>query len=319
MTLSGCAADAGARPLSDQSSRTSSDRPASTAAAAGSTSSDRAANGPASVRGPWVVAVGDISCAPGSTTTRTTCRQADTAKLARSYAPVRYLLLGDNQYEDGTLAAYRHAFDTAWGGEMKKTLRPVPGNHEYNTADAAGYFAYFRRYQTGPTDQGYYAFDIRQWRVYALNTNCADVDCKVQRRWLADDLAANPRRCSILTMHHPRYSSGEHGDNTVSSQFWTAGINHHVDVVLSGHDHDYERFTAMDAAGHQTSDGMVSFVSGTGGKSLYGTDGVRDGSQIYSNDLAGVLALKLGRAQYGWRYETVDGKVRDRGVGTCRR
>ncbi len=274
---------------------------------------------PGRVRGPWVVAVGDIACAPGATTTATTCRQADTARLARSYRPARYLLLGDNQYEKGTLSDYRRSFDASWGGTMKKRLRPVPGNHEYNTADAAGYFDYFRGYQSGASDEGYYAFDIRNWRVYALNTNCEDISCRAEKRWLAQDLAAHPQRCSLLTMHHPRYSSGEHGDNTVSSRFWKVGIAHHVDLALSGHDHDYERFASMDQDGHQTRDGLVSFVSGAGGKSLYGTTGPRPGSQVYHNELAGVLALKLGARTYGWRYETVDGQVRDRGVGTCRR
>ncbi len=271
------------------------------------------------MRGPWVVAVGDIACAPGATTTETTCRQADTAQLARSYDPARYLLLGDNQYQQGTLSDYQLSFDKSWGGSMKKRLRPVPGNHEYLTAGATGYFDYFRPFQTGARDEGYYAFDIKQWRVYALNTNCSDIDCRAEQRWLRRDLAANPRRCSLLMMHHPRYSSGDHGDDTVGSGFWKIGIAHHVDLVLAGHDHDYERFASMDQDELQTRDGMVSFVSGAGGKSLHGTTGTRPGSQVFRDELPGVLALKLGATEYGWRFETVDGKARDLGVGTCRR
>ena len=73
-----------------------------------------------------------------------------------------------------------------------------------------------------------------------------------------------------MAMHHPRYSSGlEHGSSTVPRPFWRTAYRHRVDIALAGHDHDYERFARMDGEGVHRTKGIVSFVSGTGGKSLY--------------------------------------------------
>jgi hypothetical protein len=131
-------------------------------------------------------------------------------------------------------------------------------------------------------------------------------------------MAANPRKCTAIAMHHPRYSSSsEHGDQEEVRPLWDVALRHHADLALAGHDHDYERFEPMDDEGHVTADGMVSFVAGTGGKSLYDEGEPDIGSVLFYNKRAGVLDLKLGKDGYGWRFRNVDGETIDAGVHRC--
>lgn len=266
------------------------------------------------VGGPLVVAVGDIACPPTWQTTATTCRQRATARLAQRFEPRLVLALGDEQYESGRLSSYRTSYGAAWGALRPRT-RPVPGNHEYRTTGASGYYGYFRGRQPGPP--GYHAFDIGSWRIYALNSNCDAVDCAAENRWLDRNMSRNPRRCSAITMHHPRYSSGEHGSNTSVEPFWRTALRHHTDLALAGHDHDYERFRPMNATGGTTPSGITSFVSGAGGKSLYVFTTRLPGSVARFDDTFGVLALRLGHGRYAWEYRTITGKVVDSGKARC--
>lgn len=266
------------------------------------------------VGGSLVVSVGDVACRPGGTVTTKTCRDAATARQARSYRPRFALVLGDEQYQSGRATEFRGGYDKTWGS-LKSVTKPVPGNHEYNTAGASGYYSYFRAQTRSP---GYYAFNINNWRVYALNSNCSKINCTTEATWLDRDMSRNPRKCSLLMMHHPLYSSGvDHGDSPQGRRFWKVGLAHRADVVLAGHDHDYERFQRMNADGRPARKGIASFVVGTGGKNLYHTAGLRTGSQVYDAHRAGVLALKLGRVRYGWQYKTIDGRVIDRGMRYC--
>ena len=268
-----------------------------------------------SVRGVRVAAAGDIACAPGDEVTDTTCRDADTARLVRNIRPRYVLALGDIQYEDGRLADMRAAYDATWG-RFASITRPVPGNHDYHDPGAAGYLAYFKHQTGGRT---YYATDIGSWRYYALDSNCEDVDCDAEAKWLDQQMTAHPSVCTAIGMHHPRYSSGaRHGDSTEVRPLWEVALRHHADLALAGHEHDYERFDEMDADGHVTSEGMVSFVVGTGGASLYAEGDRDEGSALYYNDRAGVLELVLGSDRFGWRFRDVDGKTVDSGVTRCR-
>jgi acid phosphatase type 7 len=168
------------------------------------------------VGGSLVVSVGDIACSPGGTVTSTTCQDAATANQAKSYRPRYALVLGDEQYQSGTAADFRNGYDKTWGA-LKSITKPVPGNHEYNTAGAAGYYSYFSAQTRSP---GYYAFNVNDWRVYALNSNCTKIDCATEAAWLDRDMTQNPRKCSLLMMHHPLYSSGlEHGDSPQGQPF----------------------------------------------------------------------------------------------------
>jgi len=265
------------------------------------------------VRGPRVVTAGDIACEPGDEVTATTCQDAATARLAASFRPRYVVTLGDEQYQDGELSAFRSAYARTWGRFLSIT-KPIPGDHEYHVSGAAGYFVYFGQQTRTP---GYYAWDVNRWRVYALNSNCSKIDCTAETAWLDRDMTAHPRTCTALTMHHPRYSSSQHGDNPDVEPFWAVALRHHADLALAGHSHQYERFRAMDASGNATIRGMVSFIVGTGGKSLFTRTGPRKGSVVYDDHRAGVLTLNLGRRAYGWIYKTIDGKTVDSGRRTC--
>lgn len=268
------------------------------------------------MRGVRVVTVGDIACAPGQAETSIACRDDDTARLAKQFRPRWVLPLGDLQYDNGEFEDFQKAYAQTWG-KLLAISRPVPGNHDYLEAGAAGYLEYFKA-QTG--GRNYYAFDIGDWRYYALDSNCEQMDCAGEAVWLDKDMTANPRKCTAIAMHHPRYSSGTdpmHGDRLEVRPLWGVAFLHHADLALAGHEHQYQRFRAMDADGHITDDGLVSFVVGTGGKSLYEKGRPERGEVLAYNARAGVLDLKLGKAGFGWRFRNVDGKTIDEGVQAC--
>jgi 3',5'-cyclic AMP phosphodiesterase CpdA len=263
-----------------------------------------------------VVAVGDVACTPTARTTPTRCQDARTAALTKALDPDAVLALGDLQYETGSLSNYRRAYAATWGDLLGKTY-PIPGNHEYKTADASGYYTYFDTRQPGAP--GYYAFDLGSWRVYALNSNCDKIDCDTQYAWLKDDIAANPRTCSLFTMHHPRFSSGlEHGSDPGMTRFFRIAKKNDVEMVLAGHDHDYERFHRMKANGERSSKGVLSFVSGMGGKSAYHFGTIQDGSAYRLSGHFGVLRLALRRHEFRFAFKDVNGTTPDKGTRACR-
>ncbi len=262
-----------------------------------------------------IVAVGDIACQPGRRVTRTTCRQGATAALAQRLQPDLVFTLGDNQYEQGSYAQYRRSYHPSWG-RLRPITRPALGNHEYGVAGARGYYTYFDRRQPGPP--GYYRVQAGRWQVFVLNSNCDRVDCRAQASWLSREMTAHPSRCSAVVLHHPRFSSGKHGSNPWLRQLWAVAYAHHNDVVLSGHDHDYERFVPMDPRGGVDADrGMVEFVSGAGGKSLYPPGSRAPGSAYFQARAHGVLYLDLRSTSYTWAFRNVDGQRMDAGSHSC--
>lgn len=258
-----------------------------------------------------VVAVGDIACASDEKVTATTCQQDATARLTAELAPEAVIGLGDLQYEEGSVKDFMESYNEAWGA-LRPITRPLPGNHEYNSDEAEGYFDYF--------DQGqpWYAWDAGSWRIYMLNSNCEAVDCDAEVAWLTADLAEHPTQCSAIAAHYPRYSSSRHGSNASMARFWQPAYDAHVDVALAGHDHNYERFAPMDATGDLSPGrGITSFVSGTGGKSLYEQHDVETGSAYFQSTHFGVLELKLSPRAFTWTYTTIDGEVLDTGHAPC--
>ncbi len=223
-----------------------------------------------------------------------------TGRLAQAQRPDAVLVLGDNQYPDGSLRAYRTRYDrTAWG-KLKPRTRPVPGNHEYRTAGAAGYFAYFDQ------PEPFYAWDAGcGWRAYALNS---EIDLEAQLAWLRADLAAHPDRPVLAYWHRPRWSSGsEHGSDDAVQPFW-AVLADRRGVVLNGHEHNYERFAPIG--------GLREFVVGTGGSSTYGFGRPAPGSQRRIAHTPGVLRLDLeAQGGYRWTFLDTDQTARDVGVG----
>jgi hypothetical protein len=231
------------------------------------------------------------------------------------------LVLGDEQYPDGDLGRFSSSFAPTWG-RLKSLLRPVPGNHEYRVDGARDYFDYFAE-QSRWRPPSWYAYNLGPWHIVALNSNCEreGVSCDPggeQERWLQADLAASPQRCTLAYWHHPRYSSGFHGSDSRTIWFWRALQRAHADIVLTGHDHDYERFAPQNATGQADPGGMRSFVAGTGGKDITALREPRaPHSQFGLDDTHGVMIWRLYENAYSWRFVRIDGKVLDFGNGTC--
>jgi hypothetical protein len=216
---------------------------------------------------PVVAAAGDIACAPGSTV-GTSCRhRAVSDKILADTAVGTVLMLGDAQYPNGTLADFKASYDPTWG-RLKSKTRPVPGNHEYNTAGAAGYYDYFGS-RAGDRSKGYYSFNLGTWHVVALNSEKDTAATGTQMAWLKSDLKAHPNRCTLAIYHTPRWSGGEeHGDSTVVAPFVQALYDANADIILNGHDHNYERFYPLNPSGVRDNvRGITQIVSGLGGRS----------------------------------------------------
>lgn len=271
-------------------------------------------------------AAGDIACDPtdpsfnGGSGTATNCRMRATSDLlTKGFDAV--LLLGDNQYWEGTLAAHLASFAPTWG-RLGPLLRPVPGNHEYQTPGAAGYFDYFGA-AAGDRAKGWYSFELGTWHVVALNSNCAAVGgCgpgSPQLTWLAADLAAHPTACTLAYWHHPRFSSGAHGDDATFDAFWRVLYRAGADVVLVGHDHDYERFAPQDPdAKADPAYGIRQFVVGTGGQELRGFTNLWSNSESRNSRDHGVLKLVLHPDGYDWEFLPVPGGTfNDQGSDSC--
>ncbi|MEA2609432.1 MAG: hypothetical protein QOJ75_1675, partial [Chloroflexota bacterium] len=242
-----------------------------------------------------------------------------TAKLVSGIAGTVFAA-GDLAYESGSTAEYRDCYDPTWGAFRDRTY-PAPGNHEYVTSGAAGYFAYWGS-QAGPAGMGWYAYDLGNWRIYALNGNCTIVGCGVgseQEQWLRSDLATSARSCVLAYWHQPRFSSGEHGNDANLGALWDDLYAAGAEIVVNGHDHDYERFAPQTPAGiADPAAGIREFVVGTGGASLRSFATIRANSQKRNSVTYGVLKLTLGTTGYAWQFVPAgNGTFTDSGSGTC--
>ena len=230
------------------------------------------------------------------------------------------LALGDLAYPHGSATDFRDCYDPSWGRFRDRTW-PVPGNHEYDTPGARGYLDYFGSRVTTNGDP-WYAFDLGAWRLYALDANCpiAGVcDEDAQLSWLRGDLAIHTNRCALAYWHQPRFSSGRHGDEPRVDALWRTVAEEGVDVVLSGHDHLYERFGTVDGGGEPSERGVRSFVVGTGGGELTPVRDVKPASEYRDASQFGVLSLDLREGSYDWRF-VPSGSTQDRsdaGTGIC--
>ncbi len=278
------------------------------------------------VVGPRIAAAGDIACDPASAAydrgagIGLACRQQATSNVLVDGRYRAVLALGDLQYEEGTADAFVASYDPTWG-RVKAITRPVPGNHEYETRGAAGYYAYFGPGAGDPT-RGYYSFDVGAWHVIALNSNCSAVggcsEDSPQERWLRADLASHSALCVLAFWHHPRFSSGSYGTDATYAAFWQALYDAGADVVLVGHDHDYERFAPQTPAGDLDLErGIREFVVGTGGKSQRPFSTIRPNSQARAATTFGILELTLGASAYRWRYRPAVGSFTDSGATRC--
>jgi len=273
-----------------------------------------------------LVAAGDIACNPANEKFKdlegdeTGCRQKATSDLVLSRHPDAVMPLGDSQYQRGTYNGFQLSYGLTWGRFLGIT-HPVVGNHEYLTPGATGYFRYFGTLAGDPT-QGYYSYELGSWHVVVLNSQCEFVGgCgagSAQEKWLRSDLASHKSQCTLAAWHEPRWSSGEHHSNPALDAFWRDLHFAGAEVVLSGHDHDYERFQALDADGRaDAAQGMRQFVVGTGGVGLRPFDVIAAGSEIRRNGAFGVLSLTLRTNSYSWRFDSLNSSLSDSGSGAC--
>ncbi len=226
------------------------------------------------------------------------------------------ITLGDNAYPSGTAAQFAQCYDPTWGRHKSRT-RPSPGNHDYVTAGGAPYFAYFGD-RAGPAGVGYYSFDAGNWHVVSLNSNVPAGVGSAQMQWLNADLDAHPSRCTLAYWHQPVFSSGPHNYDPTMLDVWRVLHADGTDVVLNGHDHDYERFAPQDPDGRaDAARGIREFVVGTGGGDLYPFVRVLPNSEVRIAGTHGVLRLELSDGSYAWSFIAVGGAVLDSGTGTC--
>jgi 3',5'-cyclic AMP phosphodiesterase CpdA len=229
------------------------------------------------------------------------------------------LTLGDHTYPRGTAREFADCYGPTWG-RFKERTYPAPGNHEYATAHAAPYFRYFG----ARAGRGYYSVDLGGWHLISLDSNLATAALAAQLAWLRDDLVQHPARCTLAFWHHPLYSSGGHGNVGLMRDAWAALYQAGAELVLSGHDHDYERFAPQDADGRlDPARGIRQFVVGTGG--AYPTPFLwpRAHSEVRDNRRMGVLRLRLQDGGYEWEFMRVAGDsplnspAADRGRAGC--
>ncbi|MFB6839748.1 RICIN domain-containing protein [Streptomyces sp. NPDC056361] len=247
------------------------------------------------------------------------CNQTD--DVVTAMAPDAVITTGDNAYEKGTLSEFTSKYDPNWGKFNTKAY-PTTGNHEYETEGAAGYFDYFasKGVPTGDRSKGYYSYDLGDWHMVALNSNVSHGAGSAQEKWLRADLGESDRPCTMAYMHHPRFSSGEHGDNSSVSALYKALTDHKADIAVFGHDHHYERFAPAMADGTKdTANGLRTFVIGTGGRALYSSRSTTSGpKEAFNNNTFGVGRFDLSATGYTFSFKPVSGRTYTDSVsGSC--
>jgi len=231
--------------------------------------------------------------------------------------PGTVFALGDNAYPDGTSSQYTTCYGSTWG-RFKSRTRPVPGNHDYNTPGAAGYFGYFGA-AAGDPATGYYSYDLGAWHIVALNSDASTIAGSSQEQWLRADLAAHPAQCTLAYWHHPLFSSSTVAVDTSTRALWQALYEAGAELVLNGHHHDYERFAPQTPAGvADPAFGIREIIAGTGGSDFHTLGPTVPNSEARNDQTFGVLKLTLSSGGYDWKFIPIAGQTfTDAGSGTC--
>jgi len=270
---------------------------------------------------PVIAAAGDLVCQSFSQSDgEGACRSDEVAALVTSMDVDAWLPLGDIQYSNGTLTEFQKVYDLQFGHLLPITY-PVPGNHEYGTEDAAGYFAYFGDRAHGP--EGYYSFTLGDWHIVALNSDICrdDPGCgpgSPQYDWLAQDLASNDALCTLAFQHHPTFDwrtwqkfvdpDDDRPNGGVETEMyfdmWRLMDREGVDVILNGHNHIYHRWAPQHADGTRSVDGIRQFTVGTGGRSLYPLGKKPRPANLLAvqNKSFGVLRMTLHATSYDYAW-----------------
>ncbi len=229
---------------------------------------------------------------------------------------------GDNAYGSGSARDFEECYAPSWGRHRDRTF-PVLGNHDFDTATAAGYFGFFGD-RGGDPRAGWYSVDLGEWRLLVLASDCGDVGgCgpeSDQGRWLARELDRAAETCTLAIWHHPLFTTGEHGPTPDVRPLWEQLYEAGVELVVNGHEHDYERFVPLDPAGQPDPErGIRQIVVGTGGGGLRTFPREDPNSEVRDRTAHGVLRLDLDPGAYAWTFIPVAGRTfTDAGTGTCR-
>jgi acid phosphatase type 7 len=245
-----------------------------------------------------------------------------TAKLIDKI-PGTVFAAGDLAYPDGSDEQFAKCYGSTWG-RFKDRTRPAPGNHEYHKGIASGYTRYFGE-AAGEASKGYYSYDLGAWHIVVLNSECEEVGgcaaASPQGQWLKQDLAHHQATCKLAYFHKPLFSSGgKHGNDPEMKPLWDLLYNANADVVINGHDHDYERFAPQNPEGNaDAKHGIREFVVGSGGKNSHRKMGAaKPNSEVRNDDTFGVLKLTLHPNAYDWEFVPEAGKTfTDAGSGAC--
>lgn len=247
----------------------------------------------------------------------------DTAKLLDGIAGTVYVL-GDNVYPSGSLDDYNNCYDPTWGRHKARTY-PSVGNHDYDTAGAVGYYTYFGQ-SASPLDNnctsnclGYYSYDLGAWHIIVLNSEITASAGSTQEKWLRADLAAHPTTCTLAYWHQPLFSSGSALVNGRTKALWKALYDFGADVLLTGHEHFYERFAPQDVNGVADNErGLREFIVGTGGRTLRGFATIHPNSVVRNGTTWGVLKMTLHPTSYDWEFIPIAGQTfTDTGSADC--
>lgn len=260
--------------------------------------------------GSTVYAVGDIGDCGGD--------PAATSRLIPKGGAL--LALGDLAYPNGSKRDFRKCYLPSYGTH-RPTTHPVPGNHEYYDYPRLAYFGVFGSAE-GSRERPWYVLRRGAWTIYQLNSNCSffDGDCgsdSRQYKWLNRHLAAHPTRCIAASWHHPRWSASEHGPEESMGPMYRLLTRNGADLLLSGHDHNYQRFPRLSATGKRDPAGLRQFVVGTGGAGLYSREPSAVEPTVFNSDHHGVLRLRLAATGYSWDFLSTDGAAVDSGSDTC--
>jgi alkaline phosphatase len=280
----------------------------------GPTSAVASAGTPGTAGDEVLIAVGDVG--------RCDATGDDLTGALAASLPGTVAILGDTAYESGSAAELEQCFGGSWGVVEDRIRYAAMGNHDVKTDDGAPLKAYLGD-AVSRDGRTWFSDDLGAWHVVVLDSNCGFLQAACgsesnQVRWLREDLAASGASCTIALWHHPRFSSGYHGNSGSVGAFWDALHDAGAELVLNGHEHDYERFEPQDPDGiADPSGGITEIVAGTGGGDLKPFERKAPNSLVRIADAYGVLELTLRTSGWSYRFLATDGRVLDQGDGTC--
>jgi hypothetical protein len=237
-----------------------------------------------------------------------------TAKLLQQ-VPGAVFTAGDNAYMSGTMQQFENCYNPSWGADKART-HPAPGNHDHASGSSAPYFVYFGE-NAGPPGRGYYSYDLQAWHIVSLDSNQPSGEGSAEWTWLKQDLQSSTRPCTLAYWHHPLFSSGPHGPQVAVRDLWRLLYDAGAEIVVSAHDHLYERFAPQTPDGKaDEARGIRQFTVGTGGAPLYDVRRLMPNSEFTAKEW-GVLELTLTPTGYRWAFLSTAGGTLDSGQGDC--